>query len=175
MVREGYKYLSSYILATVIHDLTVQFCQIYVDPRSRTVDQMIQADRSGKQNIAEGYSMQSLEGYIKLLGVAKGSQKELLIDYEDYLRQHRLSTWEVNNTKVRKIREFRAVWVRPNIPNTPNLPTDPEAAANTLLTFCQMETFLLERQIQTLTEKFIQEGGFRENLFMKRLQYRNKI
>lgn len=169
---EGYKHLSTYILATVIHDLTVQFCKAFIDSRSRTVDQMVQAARSGKQNIAEGYTMQSLEGYIKLLGIAKGSQKELAIDYEDFLRQHSLATWPKDSPKVRNIRAFRAVWVKPNIPNTPNLPKDPESAANTMLTFCQMETFLLERQIQALTQKFIKEGGFRENLFKKRMEHR---
>ncbi len=171
---EGYKYLSTYILATVIHDLTVQFCKAFIDPRSRTVDQMVQAARSGKQNIAEGYSMQSLEGYIKLLGVAKGSQKELAIDYEDYLRQHHLETWPKESPKIRKIRAFRAIWVKPNIPNTSNLPTNPEVAANMMLTFCQMETFLLDKQIQALTQKFIKEGGFRENLFQKRMNYRRR-
>ncbi len=171
---EGYKYLSTYILATVIHDLTVQFCKTFVDSRSRTVDQMVQAARSGKQNIAEGYSMQSLEGYIKLLGVAKGSQKELAIDYEDFLRQHNLATWPKESPKVREIRAFRAIWVKPNTPNTPNFPNNPEIAANTLLTFCQMETFLLDKQIQSLTQKFIKEGGFREKLFQKRMNYRRR-
>lgn len=172
MAMEGYKYLSSYILATVICDLTVTFCQRYIDPKSRTTDQMIQAARSGKQNIAEGYSVQSLESYIKLLGVAEGSMRELAIDYEDYLRQHKLSTWSKDNPRIRIFRNFRAVWKTPNSPNTPNLPNSPEEAANMLLTFCQMDTFLMSRQLAALKEKFIKEGGFRENLFKKRLEYR---
>lgn len=72
-------------------------------------------------------------------------------------------------------RAFRAVWVSPNIPNTPNLPNSPEEAANMLLTFCQMATYLLHRQIQALREKFVKEGGFRENLFKKRLQEKQKL
>ena len=171
---EAYKNLTTYILATVIFDLTVDFCRRWIDPRSRTTDQMTQAARSGKQNIAEGASVQSLESYIKLLGVTEGSQRELAADYEDFLRQRKLTIWNKNDDRVRRIREFRAVWVSPNQPNTPNLPNNPEEAANTLLTFCQMETFLLKRQIESLKEKFIREGGFRENLFQKRLEFKRR-
>lgn len=171
---ENYKKLSSYLLASVICDMTIQFVKRYIHFKSRTRDQMEQAARSGKQNIAEGYTTQSLESYIKLLGVAEGSVKELAADYEDYLRQHQLATWDKNDVRVRKFRAFRAVWLSPNNPNTPNLPNNPEVAANQLLTFCQMETFLLKRQIEALKEKFIQNGGFRENLFKKRMEYRKK-
>ena len=172
-MMEGYKRLSSYILGTVIQDLTVEFIKHWIPAKSRTRDQMEQAARSGKQNIAEGYTLESLESYIKLLGVAHGSFKELSTDYEDFLRQKKLQIWNKNYSKVRAFRVFRAVWVRPNIPNTPNLPNDPEEAANMLLTFCQMETFLLKKQIDALTEKFVKEGGFRENLFKKRMSYKN--
>lgn len=174
---EKYKYLSSYILATVICDLNVKFCDRFLSPNrpfTRTVDQMTQAGRSGKQNIAEGCSLESLESYIKLLGVAFGSFKELVCDYEDFLRQKGFSIWPKDDKRVRVFREFRAVWVKPNIPNTPNLPNNPEEAANLLLTLCQMETFLLNKQIEALKKKFVETGGFRENLFKKRLDYRNK-
>lgn len=112
---KGYKNLASYILATIIYDLTVEFCQGFIDPKSRTKDQMEQAARLGKQNIAEGYTFQSLEGYIKLLGVSKGSIKELVADYEDFLRQRKLEIWPKDCRRVRVFREFRAVWVKPNI------------------------------------------------------------
>lgn len=167
---EGYKRLTTYILTTVICDLNVEFISKNIDFRSRTKDQMEQAGRSGKQNIAEGYTMQSLESYIKLAGVALGSMKELAADYEDFLRQRKLSIWSKNDPRIRVFRTFRAVWKSSNIPNTPNLPNNPEAAANMLLTFCQMETYLLARQIAALKEKFIQEGGFRENLFRARME-----
>lgn len=166
---EGYKNLASYILATVIHDLTVQFIKRWISPYSRTTDQMEQAARSGKQNIAEDYTIQSLESYIKLCGVAEGSIKELAIDYEDFLRQRGYSIWDKNQSKVREFRGFRAVWQSNNIPNTPNLPNNPEEAANMMLTFCQMESYLLHKQIEALRNKFIAEGGFRENLFKERL------
>lgn len=171
---EGYKQLASYILATVICDLNVEFIKRYIDPRSRTKDQMEQAGRSGKQNIAEGYTVQSLESYIKLAGVAEGSMKELAADYEDFLRQRGFTIWEKDDPRVRVFRTFRAVWNSPNIPNTPNLPNNPEEAANMLLTFCQMETYLLHRQIEALNNKFIEEGGFRENLFKKRMEWKKR-
>ena len=171
---ESYKKLTTYILATIIFDLTIVFCRRWIDPKSRTTDQMIQAARSGKQNIADGASVQSLESYIKLLGVTEGSQRELAADFEDFLRQRKLPIWEKDNPGVRRFRKFRAIWLKPNQPNTPNLPNSPVEAANMLLTFCQMETFLLKRQIEALKDKFVREGGFRENLFKKRLDYRHK-
>lgn len=171
---ESYKRLATYILATVIFDLTVEFCQRWIDPKSRTTDQMVQAARSGKQNIAEGASVQSLESYIKLLGVTEGSQRELAADFEDFLRQRNLAIWEKNDSRVREVRRFRAVWIKPNQPNTPNLPNSPEEAANMLLTFCQMETFLLKRQIEALKAKFVRDGGFRENLFRKRMEFKKR-
>lgn len=171
---EGYKYLSSYMLATVICDLNVEFVKRWIDRKSRTKDQMEQAGRSGKQNIAEGYSVESLENYIKLLGVAHGSFKELAEDYEDFLRQHGLLIWQKDDSRIRVFREFRAFWVKPNIPNTPKLPNNPEEAANMLHTFCQMVTYLLTRQIESLKDKFINEGGFRENLFKKRFAQKYK-
>lgn len=103
-----------------------------------------------------------------------GSFKELSLDYEDFLRQKKFQIWDKEDSRVRGFRAFRAVWVSPNRPNTPNLPNDPEEAANMLLTFCQMETFLLTRQIESLKEKFFKEGGFRENLFKKRLEEKIK-
>jgi four helix bundle suffix protein len=168
---EGYKNLTTYIFAVIIHDLTIAFIKRYINKNSRTADQMEQAARSGKQNIAEGYSLASLEGYIKLLGVAFGSFKELATDYEDFLRQRGLSIWSKEDKRIRIFRGFRAIWLSPNLPNTPNIPTNPEEAANMLLTFCQMETYLLKRQIEALKRKFIEKGGFRENLFKKRINY----
>lgn len=165
---EGYKHLNTFIFATIIQDLTVEFLKLYINKNSRTWDQMEQAARSGKQNIAEGYTMQSLESYNKLCGVAEGSIKELSTDYEDFLRQRKLSIWDKADTRVRVFRDFRAVWKKSNIPNTPKLPNDPEKAANMMLTFCQMQTFMLKRQIESLTNKFVKEGGFREKLFRRR-------
>ncbi|MBI3385077.1 four helix bundle protein [Candidatus Gottesmanbacteria bacterium] len=163
----GYKYLTTYILATVIYDLTVKFCAHFI-ASYRQKEQMTQAARSDKSNIAEGYTFQSTEGYLKLLGTACGSAQELVEDFEDFLRQRKLQIWSKDDPRVRNFRMFRAVWVSPNFPNTPNLPNSPEEAANLLLTFCQMQTFLLKRQMEGLRKKFILEGGFREKLFRER-------
>lgn len=173
--QAGYKYLITYQLATVIFDLTTEFCNLNIDRRSRTHDQMVQAARSGKQNIAEGSCEKSLKMYIKLLGVALASLIELKEDYEDYLRQRGLPQWDKNEPRVRELREMRVVGDIPHIPQFPHIPQDPVLAANLLLTLCQRATYLLGKQIASLEEKFIREGGYSENLFKKRLQQRNSL
>ena len=139
----------------------------------RQRDQMTQAARSGKQNITEGYELQSLESYIKFLGIAKGSLKELLEDYEDFLRQKGFAIWEKDESRMGDLRGLRVVREPfPHIPQIPHLPQNPEPAANLLIMLCQRTTYLLEKQIESLREKFVKEGGFRENLFRDRLDYR---
>jgi four helix bundle suffix protein len=170
--RPGYEYLSAYTFGKVIQDLTVEFCNRYIDYKSRTHDQMVQAARSNCQNIAEGYSNPSLKGYIKLAGIAYGSNEELTKDYQDFLRQRNLLIWEKNYTKIREFREFRAFWVTETSLNTPNLPNSPIEAANMLLTFCNMEGFLLKKLVASLLEKHEKEGGLTEELYRKRIEYR---
>lgn len=176
MNQPGYKYLTTYMMATVNFDLTVEFCERWIPKNSRTRDQMTQAARSGKQNIAEGYSFKSLKSYIKLLSVAFGSTKELHEDYEDFLRQRKLMLWPKDGARVRGFREFRVRWMDESQTalNTPKLPNDPEEAANMLITFCNQQEFLLSRQIKSLEEKFVNEGGYTENLFKKRIQNTEK-
>lgn len=171
--QAGYKYLETYRLATVIYDLTVEFCRAFVDPRSRTTDQMDQAGRSGKQNIVEGYLERSLKSYIKLLGVALASLGELLEDYEDFLRQRGLPQWDKNDPRVREMRAMRVMGDPPHLPHYPQIPHDFVLAANLMITLCQRAIFLLGRQIQSLEQKFIREGGYTENLFKKRLAQRS--
>lgn len=135
---------------------------------------MCQAARSGKQNISEGYSVESLESYIKLLGVAKGSLKELLEDYEDYLRQHNLILWQKDCQEMRELRDLRVMRDPfPHITPILHIPHDPKLAANLMVMLCQRTTYLLERQIESLKKKFVNEGGFRENLFRLRMKKRN--
>src|SRR3989338_5184124 len=107
----GYKYLLTYQYSCVIYDFTVEFCNRFLPGREllRQRDQMTQAARSGKQNIVEGYELQSLESYIKLLGVSKGSIKELLEDYEDFIRQNNLKLWPKDSAKMRDLREVRVM------------------------------------------------------------------
>ena len=138
---------------------------------------MTQAGRSGKQNIAEGSEFASLKGYIKLLGVAKGSLTELTEDYEDYLRQKNLQLWKKDDLRIIKMREMRVLRNKDGnlcLPHFPHCPHDAELAANLLLTLCKKTTFLLDRQIKSLEEKFVKEGGYTEKLFRKRLENRNK-
>ncbi len=170
--RPGYEYLSAYMLGKVIQDLTVEFCNRYIDRKSRTHDQMVQAARSNCQNVAEGYSNPSLKGYIKLAGIAYGSNEELTKDYQDFLRQKNLPIWGKNDPKVRGFRAFRAFWVTPTSLNTPKLPNSPVEAANMLLTFCNLDGFLPRRLVASLLEKHEKEGGLTEKMYKKRIDYR---
>jgi len=174
MSKPGYHYLASYMMATVVYDLTVEFCARYLPDREhlRLREQMIQAGRSGRQNIAEGYEEKSLQSYIKLVGVADASLEELLLDYQDFLRQRKLKLWGKDDARVREFRVFRVIWVDENTLNTPNLPNSPETAANLLITLISLTTYLLSRQIEKLEQKFIQEGGYHEKMFKKRMDFR---
>lgn len=165
----GYKYLKSYQLATIIYDLDIEFCNRYISRSSRTHDQMVQAGRSGKQNIAEGYLEKSLKMYIKLASVARGSLGELLEDFEDYARQHRIELWPLEKVRVmREIREIREKST-PSSPYIPNLPDNPTRAVNLLITLINQANYLLDRQILSLEEKFVREGGYSEKLHARRL------
>lgn len=177
--RPGYEYLSAYMLGKVIHDLTVEFCNFFLKnpkdpnfPNYRQIDQMIQAARSNCQNIAEGFSNPSLKGYIKLAGIAYGSNEELTKDYQDFLRQRKLVIWDKNHIKIRVFREFRAFWITQTSLNTPTLPRNPTEAANMLLTFCNLDGYLLKRLVASLLEKHEKEGGLTEKLYHKRTEYR---
>ncbi|MDD5289567.1 MAG: four helix bundle suffix domain-containing protein [Patescibacteria group bacterium] len=169
--QPGYKYLKTYQLATVIYDLTMEFCAKFLPGQElmRQRTQMTQAGRSGKQNIAEGYLEKSLKMYIKLAGVSRGSFGELLEDYEDIARQKKIPVWEKNDQRVGAIRDIR---VGEGV-KVPDLPDNPEEAVNLLITLLHQENFLLDRQISALEKKFIAEGGYSEKLYQDRLQQRN--
>ena len=170
----GYKYLKSYQLATVIYDLTVRFCEKYIPRTSRTNDQMIQAGRSGKQNIAEGYLEKSLKMYIKLLGVARGSLGELLEDYEDYARQHGIPIWPIEKCRqIKEISDIRQNFT-PNFPYIPDLPYNLELTINLMVTLINQANYLIDQQLKSLEAKFISEGGYSENLLHKRLEEKSK-
>ena len=175
-----YKYLLTYRYAEIIQDLTVIFCEkfLYGFDYRRTREQMIQAARSGKQNIVEGVGQSgtSKKGEIKLLGVSKASFEELLSDYEDYLRQRNLSIWpktdcRINTfrTKAYSLSHIGNLSDLGNLIKGPLLPENSSEAANFLLTLCHQVTFLLNRQIKADEDKFIKEGGYTENLFKRRL------
>ena len=132
---------------------------------------MEQAARSGKQNIAEGYLQKSVEGKLKLLGVARGSLEELLNDYLDYLRQHNLKIWDKDDPKSMAIR--RLVYNDYNdYKNYKDYISLPETAANAMVILINQTNQLLDQKLRWLEEDFVKNGGFRENLLKKRLEYR---
>lgn len=176
-----YKYLLTYRYSEIIHDLTFEFCHRFLNKfiDRRTIEQMIQAARSGKQNIIEGVgqSKTSKKGEIKLLGVANASLEELIADYEDFLRQRKLSIWPKTDLRVSGFRKvgFRLSHLSNlsslgKLKEKPVLPQNSEEAANFLLTLCHQGTYLLSRQIISAEEKFVKEGGYTENLFKKRIK-----
>ena len=167
----GYKELPFFKQSEIIYDFTVEFCSRYINPRSRTKDQMEQGARSGKQNIAEGYLQKSLESRLKLLGVARGSLEELLNDYLDYLRQRRLSLWAKDSAEARAVRKL--VYNDYNsYKNYKNYIADPGNAANVMICLINQTNQLLDQKLRWTEERFVKEGGFRENLFKKRLVHR---
>ena len=173
----GYQNLVVFQLATTIYDLTFIFCDRYIDKKSRTHDQMVQAARSGKQNIAEGSLEKSLKGYIKLIGVSRGSFGELLEDFKDFLRQRGLKLWEKDDPRVVHIRSIRENSNLPNWANSPNSPyrkylNTPADFANLMVVLLYKENYLLDQLARSLEEKFVREGGYTENLFKKRLEQR---
>lgn len=171
---KGYKSLAFYKQSEIIYDFTAEFCDTYIDKRSRTHDQMVQAARSGKQNIAEGYMQKSVEGKLKLVSVARASLEELLKDYEDYLRQHRLRLWEKDDPEAIKIRN--KVYNRyNNYNNYKNYILQPEAAANSMVTLINQTNRLLDQKLRWLEDDFVKTGGFRENLFRKRKDFLKKL
>ena len=182
--KAGYEYLSAYQLGKVIQHLTHQFCQSFLKnpkdpnyPNLKLIEQMNGAARSNPQNIAEGYTHESLKGYIYLIGIAHGSNEELAKDYEDFLRQRNLPIWGKDHPKIREFRGFRARWLTstqtsPKTLNTPSLPNNPTEASNMMLTLCNMEGFLLTKLSMSLKQKHKIEGGLTEKLYRERRMYR---
>jgi four helix bundle suffix protein len=169
----GYKKLPFFKQAEIIYDFTVEFCQKYLNgvEKTRLRDQMIQAARSGKQNIAEAYLQKSIEARLKLLGVSRGSLEELLNDYLDFLRQRNFKIWVKDSYEAKKVRGL--VYNRYNDYNNYKIYiSNPERAANAMICLINQTNQLLDQKLRWLEEKFIKEGGFRENLFKKRQEYR---
>lgn len=173
----GYKNLLAYKMAAVIFDLNVLFIGKYLDSirDRRTIDQMHQAGRSGKQNIVEGHDGKSLSAAINLTDVSRRSFAELLEDYQDFLAIRRLKQWDKNDPKVleiRKIRIDRNSSNRTDSSNWSNWTNNPENFVNLMITLIFIEKYLLDRLYSYLENKFITEGGNRENLSVKRRNYR---
>lgn len=191
MSEQSYKKLLTYRFSAIIYDLTVEFCNRYLlsdssnlsnlrgTPDRRTADQMIQAARSGKQNIVEGSEAMraSLKMAIKLTSVAKASEEELLEDYEDFLRQRNFEIWTKDDPKVVSFRR-KAAKIVSDLSNLSDLrgrlqlPNDPEEATNLMLTLCYQVTYLLNKQVEGMERKHETEGGYTESLYRKRKQFR---
>ena len=172
----GYRKLRSFQCAQIVYDATVVFCDRFVEKRSRMRDQMVQAARSGVQNIAEGSmaSATSKETELKLTGVARASLEELLLDCEDFLRQRGLRIWDKNSPESLAVRKLYQSDKsdrsdRSDKSDSYSVATaSAERAANTLICLINQASFLLGRQLQKLEEDFLSEGGFTERLYRQR-------
>lgn len=174
--RGNYKNLLSYQKSNVIFEMTYYFCHKYLSKGDRTIDQMVQAARSGKQNIIEGCSASSTSAKteIKLLNVAKASLLELLEDYEDYLKVRNYRQWEEGSVEMEAMRKLgiqhsdaeyfmRLAETRPS-----------ETIANMAIVLIKQADYLLYRQLQRLSEDFVNNGGFSEKMARMRRENRDK-
>jgi len=172
----GYESLKGYQMSVLVYDATVKFCDRFIDPKSRTHDQMVQAARSGNKNIAEGSQVSgtSKKMELKLVGVARASLEELLGDYKDFLRQRGLVEWGKDHPMARLVRRLAYAPDRSYktyssyVENAP-----PEVAANTMLCLVHQTNYLLDQLLHQLEQAFLQEGGFTERLYQARQQARS--
>jgi four helix bundle suffix protein len=176
----GFRKLHSFQVALMVYDGTAIFCDRFIEKRSRTHDQMVQAARSGVQNIAEGSlaSGTSKKTELKLTNVARASLEELLRDYEDFLRQRRLRVWDKDSPEALAVRKrYRSNRSDRSDQSDQSDPyclrtADPETAANTIICLIHQASYLLHRQLQNLDQEFLQHGGFTERLYAARSQAR---
>ncbi|HWF44102.1 MAG TPA: four helix bundle suffix domain-containing protein [Candidatus Kapabacteria bacterium] len=172
----GYRDLYAFQKAEIIYDLTYHFCQRFLKKGDRTIDQMVQAARSGKQNIIEGAkaSATSKEMEIKLTNVARASLEELLADFEDFLRTRNFKQWDKTSKEAIYVRKlgsdqsnkahetYRHIWETKSA----------EAIANVALCLIHQANFLLDRHIRRLEQDFVKHGGIRERMTHARLKFR---
>ena len=195
----GYRKLKSFQVAQLVFDVTVRFCEKYIDKFSRTKDQMVQAARSGVQNIAEGSqaSATSKKTELKLTQVARASLEELKLDYEDFLRQNNFLQWQRENPLRQSLIDRRcqsadevAKWVVENYKyqsennntmstlstmSTKSTKNYAEYSANAVLVLLAVACALLDRQVKTLAEAFEDDGGFTERLYRVRKENRGSV
>lgn len=166
--------MKSYQMSTLVFDLTVEFCRKFIDRKSRTYDQMEQAARSGRQNIAEGSlaSATSKKTEIKLTNVARASLEELLLDYEDFLRQRQLKMWTKDSQEAKTIRNLAYAQDK-SYSSYQSYLNNSETAANMLICLIHQTNYLLDKQIATLSQEFLEKGGFTERLYNQRKNYRD--
>lgn len=174
--KGGYRRLRVYKVAEIIYDLTFYFCGRFLSKGDRTVNQMVQAARSGKQNIAEGSkaATTSAEMEIKLTNVALASQEELLLDYEDYLRVRMLEKWGADHKRFKAMRDYV---------KSPEFETgyvelfarlNDEELANLAITLINQVSYMMRRMLESQQESFLEDGGVREQMTRARLEARKK-
>lgn len=190
----GYRSTCSFQTATLIYDATYWFCEKFLDSRSRTVDQMVQAARSGRQNIAEGSraAATSSQTELRLLNVARASLEELLLDYEDFLRHRRLPRWQPDSPEALAVRQVPRKFKqdRSDQSDQTNLSdlsdherwalyapwlehADPAIRANATICLIHQANYLLDQQIAALEKAFVEGGGYSEQLAAARLAHRS--
>ncbi len=171
----GYEHLASYQKAEIVYDATAAFCERYIDKFSRTKDQMIQAARSGKQNIVEATmaSGTSKETEIKLLNVARASLEELLMDYKDFLRTKEFEIWDKNSKPAKAVRKLGAD-KNTTFATYKSYITErsPQTVANIIICLIHQANYLLDKQIRQLEKDFLRHGGLRERMYNARLKAR---
>ena len=173
----NYQDLLSYKKSEIVYDFTFRFCERFLKRGDRTIDQMVQAARSGKQNIAEGSkaSVTSTEMELKLTNVARASLEELLLDYQDFLRVRDHPLWEKNSKEALYTRKLGRTENESYETYRTYMETrPPEVLANIAICLIHQANYLLDRQIKRLEKDFLEKGGLRENMTRARLEYRRK-
>lgn len=173
----GYRKLISYQKSEIIYDGTIYFTKRFFNKYDRTIDQMVQAARSGKQNIAEASmaSGTSKEMEIKLTNVSRASLEELMIDYEDFLRTNKLPKWDRNHKlslRFSQLNRIENATYQTYIKAIEN--PEPEICANSMICLINIVSYLLNQQIKRLEQEFIKDGGLRERMTKARIAERNK-
>jgi four helix bundle suffix protein len=188
----------------MIYDARYWFCEAFLDGRSRTVDQMVQAARSGRQNIAEASraAAASSQTELRLVNVARASLEELLLDFEDFLRHRRLQLWKVDSPEALAVRRVGQLTAKdspdpsdrsdPSDPSDQSNPSketddsryaryahcldhaDPAIRANALICLIHQANYLLDRQIEALEKQFVRDGSYSEQLAAARLAERRR-
>lgn len=168
----GYRILKSFQTTTIVYDLTADFCNRFVHDY-RMKDQMVQAARSGRQNIAEGCqaSGTSKKTELKLIGVARASLEELLLDFEDYLRQRSFPQWDKEHPGSKLVRAL-AYKENRSYETYRFYCEKADSAANTAICIIHQANYLLDQQLRSLEQQFLEEGGFTERLYQQRKQQR---
>ena len=188
----GYRKTASFQTATIIYDATWWFCEKFLDTRSRMADQMVQAARSGRQNIAEGSRASATSSHteLRLLNVARASLEELLLDFEDFLRHRHLPQWAPDSVEAHTVREVPRKFKRDRSDQSDLLDlvdqerwalyapwlehADPSVRANALICLINQANYLLDQQIAAVEEQFVASGGYSEQLAAMRLVERER-